>query len=216
MASENTSIINLVGNVTDPTQTAQPDGSTPPFTTGRQGEQLASEIHGKYYTANYRGKLFEVNATTITVPVNAATLVGVFSLLNPAGSGVNMELVDTSVNQTNATTVVDQVGWYFSSATKTAASTFATAGTVNSGMVGASPANKAQFYTLTTFNGTPVLCDVIGGYGAVTNTTAGGICKIYDGRLIVPPGISISVAMSTAAGATTGLALEARWVEWPI
>jgi hypothetical protein len=34
MPSESTNILNLVGNVTDPTQTAQPDGGVPPFTSG--------------------------------------------------------------------------------------------------------------------------------------------------------------------------------------
>lgn len=216
MATQDALLLNLVGNVVDPTQTSQPDGSAPPFTAGRQGEQLASELHGKYYVANYRGKLYEANATTITVPVIASALVGVFTLYNPVGSGVNMEMIDTSINQTNATTVVNQVGWYYSSAVLTSKATFATAGTVNSGIVGGSPNNKGLFYTLTTFSGTPVLCDVIGGYGATTNTTAGGVTKFYDGRLILPPGISMSVAMSTAAGTTTGLAIEARWCEWPI
>ena len=216
MASLDTNILNIVGNVTDPTQTSQPDGATPPFTAGRQGEQLASELHGKYYVANYRGKLFECNAYAVTVPAIAATLVSVFTLYNPVGSGINMEMVDTSVNQVLAATVVDQVGWYFSPAALTAKGVFTTAGTVNSGMVGASPANKGTFWTAFTHSGTPVLADVIGGYGATTNTTAGGITKFYDGRLILPPGIAMSVAMATAAGTTTGLALEARWMEWPV
>lgn len=216
MATLDASILNLVGNVTDPTQTAQQDGSTPAFTSGRQGEQLASELHGKCYIANYRGKLFEANVVNVTIPVNAATLVSVFTLYNPVGSGINMEMVDTSVNQWMATTVVDQVGWYFSSAVLSSKGSFATAGTVNSGIVGASPANKGQFWTAFTHSGTPVLCDVIGGYGAVTNTTAGGVTKFYDGRLILPPGIAMSVAMATAAGTTTGLNLEARWTEWPV
>jgi hypothetical protein len=40
--------------------------------------------------------------------------------------------------------------------------------------------------------------------------------RIYDGDLILPPGIAMSVAMSVAAGTTTGLNIEARWCEWPV
>ena len=39
--------------------------------------------------------------------------------------------------------------------------------------------------------------------------------KIYDGRIIIPPGTVISVAMSTAAGQASGLDISARWIEWP-
>jgi hypothetical protein len=213
MASENTSIINLVGNVVDPTQAAQPDGNTPAFTSGRQGDLLTSEIHGKRFVANYRGKLFEANAVTVTVPANAATLVSVFTLYNPISSGIIMEMVSTTVTQWVATTVVDQVGWYYSTAVLTSKGGFATLGTVQAGVVGNSPANKGQFYTAYTHSGTPVLCDVIGAYGAATNNSA--VVRTYDGDLVLPPGIAMSVAMATAAGGTTGLNLEARWIEWP-
>jgi hypothetical protein len=214
MASQDTSIINLVGNVSDPTQMAQPDSSTPPFTSGRQGDLLTSEIHGKHYVANYRGKLFEANVANVIVPVVASALVSVFTLYNPVSSGVNMEIVSALCANVAATVVVNAVGWYYSTAVLTSKGSFATAGTVQSGMVGTSPANKGQFYSAYTHSGTPVLCDVIAGYGAVTNTGPGVAYKFYDGQLILPPGIAMSIAMST--GVQTGLSLEARWAEYPV
>jgi hypothetical protein len=216
MATENTNLINLVGNVTDPTQAQQPDGNYPPMSAGRQGDQLTSELHGKHYTACYRNKLFEANAVNVTVPVNAAALVSVFTLYNPPNSNVLAEMVDTSVMQWMATTVVDVAGWYFSNQVLTSKATFNTVGTVQSGKVGANPNNLVQMWTNFTHSGTPVLIDFIGSFGATTNTTAGGIQKFYDGRLILPPGMAMSLAMTTGAGTTTGLSLEARWVEWPL
>jgi hypothetical protein len=136
MASQDTSIINLVGNVSDPTQMAQPDSSTPPFTSGRQGDLLTSEIHGKHYVANYRGKLFEANVANVIVPVVASALVSVFTLYNPVSSGVNMEIVSALCANVAATVVVNAVGWYYSTAVLTSKGSFATAGTVQSGMVG--------------------------------------------------------------------------------
>jgi hypothetical protein len=213
MASENTSIINLVGNVTDPTQTSQSDGSVPAFTSGRQGDLLTSEIHGPHYVANYRGKLFEANVANVVVPAIAASLVSVFTLYNPPSSGVNMEITSTLIAQTTGTTVAQAVGWYYSSATLTQKGSFGAAGTVQSSMVGASTGNKGQFYTAFTHSGTPVLCDVIGGYGATTNTGVGVNYKFHAGQLILPPGIAMSIACQTAV--QTGLSLEARWCEWP-
>lgn len=213
MASLDTNIINLVGNVSDPSQMAQPDGAVPPFTSGRQGDQLVSEIHGKAYVANYRGKLFEANVANVIVPVNASALVSVFTLYNPITSGIVMEMISTLIANVAATVVVNAVGWYYSSAVLTAKGSFATAGTIQSGMVGASPGNRGLFYSAFTHSGTPVLCDIIAGYGAVTNTGPGVAYKFYDGQLILPPGIAMSIAMGTAV--QTGLSLEARWCEWP-
>lgn len=212
---QNLNIINLVGNTVDATQVNQSDGATPPLTSGRQGEQLASELHGKFYTANYRGKLYGFNRTAITLPVITSGLVSVFTLWNPTNSGVVAELVDTELGEVSATTVVDVVGWYFSSGTAATAGTFATAGTVLSGRIGDNPANKVLAYTSYTHSGTPTRVDMIGSFGAVTNANAALPSKLYDGRLILPPGVAISVAMSTAAGQATGLDLSARWIEWP-
>jgi hypothetical protein len=214
MPSENTNILNLVGNVSDATQMSQADGNTPPFTSGRQGDLLTTELHGKAFIANYRGKLFEANVANVILPLTGATLVSVFTLYNPPTSGVNMELTSTLVANVAATTVVNTVGWYYSTATLTSKGGFATAGTVQSGMVGNSPGNKGQFCSAFTHSGTPVLCDIVAGYGATSNTGPGVAYKFYDGQLILPPGIAMSLALSTAV--MTGLSLEARWAEWPI
>lgn len=209
-------IINLVGNVADPTQTQQPDGNTPPLTSGRQGEQLASEVHGKFYTANYRGKLFGFNVTAVTVPVIASGLVSVFTLYNPPSSNVNAELVDTEIGQVLATTVVDVAGWYYSTAILTSKGTFTTAGTAYSGIVGGGAAAKVVPYSAYTHSGTPARVDLIGSFGATTDAGLSLPMKFYDGRIILPPGIAMSVAMSTAAGTASGLDISARWIEWPL
>jgi hypothetical protein len=208
MASENTNIINLVGNVTDPTQAAQPDGSTPALLSGRQTELVASDLHGKHYLANYRGKLFEANVSNVVLPVIAGSLVSTFTLYNPPTSGVNMEITSVVVQNSVATTVVNQIGWYYSTAVLTAKASPATQGTVQSGIVGAPTANKGQFWTAFTYSGTPVLCDIASGFGATTNANPPSI-KFYDGQLILPPGIAMSLAASTAVmtGVSAGSAL---------
>ena len=200
--------------VNPPAQSSNPDGAEIFALGGKQGDALVSELHGKHYTANYRGKMFAATAAAVTLPVNAASLVSVFTLWNPPASGINMEIVEVSVVNVLATTVVDAVGWYFSTAALTAAGTFTTAGTTQPLNVGAGFTSAGRFYSAYTHSGTPVLVDIIGGYGAATDQT--GITKFYDGRLILPPGIAMSVAMSTTASTGSGITLSASWQESPI
>ena len=200
--------------VNPPAATSNPDGAEIFAIGGKQGDAIVSELHGKHFTANYRGKLFVASAAAVTVPVIASGLVSVFTLYNPPGSGVNMELVETSLINVLATTVVDGTGWYFSTAVLTAAGTFTTAGTTQPLNVGAGFTPAGKFYSAYTHSGTPVLVDIIGGYGAATASSA--VTKFYDGRLILPPGIAMSVAMSTNASTGSGITLSAVWQESPI
>ncbi len=216
MPSENTYIINLVGNVADPTQAVQPDGNSPPAVMGRQSELLASEIHGQFYTAAYRGKLFQASTTAATFPLVSAAVQSVFTLYNPPGSNVNAELIYTTFTQQSATVVVDTIGWYFSAAPSGALGTFTTKGTVNSAKLGAPVANNVLFYTAYTHSGTPLLGDVIAGFGATTNVTPGFPFKWHNGGLILAQGCAISLLMSTAAGTTTAMGAECKWAEWPV
>jgi hypothetical protein len=200
--------------VNPPASSSNADGQEIFALAGKQGDALVSDLHGKHFTANYRGKLFEASAAAVTVPVVAATLVSVFTLYNPVASGVNMELVEASLANVVATTVVDAAGWYYSTAALTALGTFTTKGTVQSLVAGNSPANQGLFYSAYTHSGTPVLVDIIGGYGAATSLV--GVSKFYDGRLIIPPGIAMSLAMSTNAGTTSGITASVIWQESPI
>lgn len=200
--------------VNPPAQSSNPDGAEIFALGGKQGDALVSELHGKHFTANYRGKLFVATAAAVTVPVIASNLVSVFTLWNPPASGVNMEIVETSLINVLATTVVDGTGWYFSTAALTAAGTFTTAGTTQPLNVAAGFTSAGRFYSAYTHSGTPVLVDIIGGYGAATASSA--VTKFYDGRLILPPGIAMSVAMSTNASTGSGITLSAVWQESPI
>jgi hypothetical protein len=180
------------------------------------GAVQTAEVHGRWFEANYRGKVFAFLVTAVTVPAIASGLVSVFTLYNPPGSGVVAELIETSIGQVLATTVVDTFGWYSSSATLTAAGTFTTKGTARSGSVQSAVANAVLPSSAYTHSGTPLREDIIGSHGATTNANSSMIDKVYNGELILPPGIAMSVAASTAAGTASGLDVQAKWAEWPI
>lgn len=179
------------------------------------GAIQTQDVHGKWFEMNYRGKLFTFNVTAVTIPVIASGLVSVFTLYNPPGSGVIGEIVSTQVGQVLATTVVDAVGWYSSSAALTALGTFTTIAQARSSTVQAPAANSIKPYSAYTHSGTPLREDIIVSFGATTDAGLLLAEKVYDGRLLLPAGIAMSVAMSTAAGTTSGLDLQVTWAEWP-
>lgn len=210
----NTNTQNLVGQVGDPLGGLAGDGSMPPFTSGRSAEQIVSKLRGSLAIANDRGHVFFARAAAVTLPVNANNLVSTFALYNPVGSGINMELVDADIGSVVATTVVDMVGLYYSNGNNAATATFTTAGTIQSGIVGASNTPRGQFYSALTHVGTPVLAGLLGGFGAVTSTYEGTYHYDFDGKVIIPEGTIVSFAMTTAASTASGITLAARWIEY--
>lgn len=186
---------------------------------GKQGEQLSADIHGQYYAAAVRGKVFKANKTAITIPVIAATLASLFSLYNPPGSGVIAEVIHTEVGQVLATTVVDTLGWYSTTVALTALGTVGTqlvAGTgLFSARTGDTPSPQCSVGSFT-HSGTPVRTELVASFGAVTDAVVfQAIQKAHNGTTLVTPGTVISLAMSTAAGTASGLDVGVTWAEWP-
>ncbi len=179
------------------------------------GQLAVAAVHGDFFEANYRGKAFTFNVTAVTVPVVASGLVSVFTLYNPPGSNVVAEITRTTIGQVLATTVVDAAGWYSSSAALTGLGTFTTLAQARSKRVQDPAANAVKPYSAYTHSGTPLREDIIGSFGATTDPSLSLPDKQYNGALILPPGIAMSVAMSTAAGTSSGLDVQADWVEWP-
>lgn len=180
-----------------------------------RGALLVSQFSGQYAELCRQGKVYYASAAAVTLPVNAATLASKFTIYNPPQSNVNLELIEINIGTVVATTVVDMVGVYYSSAAQTAAGTFTTLGTVTNGLVNG-PSGQGQFYSAYTASGTPTLARLMGGWGAVTNVGLNTVTKDFEGSLIVQPGLSIHVAMTTAAGTGNGITLDAVWAEVPI
>ncbi len=204
------------GQVVNPGQMNLPIGAGPivPPTQGRQGELFCAEIHGKYWAAVLNRITFNFNVTAVTIPTaaNLSAVHGVYSLWNPQSSGVMMEIVDTVIGQTAATTVVDAIGWYADWGASALAGTFTTATTALSCRIGDNPTAQVVPYTNYKHNAATRV-DIIGSYGAVTDVSGGIPIKNYDGRMLVPPGTVISVGATT--GAETTQDISTTWIEWP-
>jgi hypothetical protein len=207
----------IFGSVGAIPATSVPDGSNAAAMQGKANELVFSELRGKYSVANYRNRLFSSTAAAVTIPVVTTAVVSVFTLYNPPGSGVYAEMVETTIGQVLAATVVNTVGWYFNTAASTAAGTFTTKGTVQNNNVGGFAVGGVQFFSAYTSQAaiTPTLIDIVGTYGATTNTNALPVQKLHDGKLNLLPGIAMHLLMSTAASTTAGVTVQATWAEFP-
>ena len=217
--------------VYNPVTSRQTDGT---FLTnnlsGFQGEQLGADLHGKWYNANIRRNLYSFvieNATLPLFPNIALTtgtngLVSVCSLQNPASSGVNAEIVSTTLTHNSATTVPGTIAWFGFQNAGAIAIQSPTKG-VNlvsyfSNRIGDTPNGQVQTYTSATFSSsTPNVLiypvDLTADVGAATDANYNLIDKFYDGRLILPPGQTISLASMTAAMPSSNV--QVIWAEWP-
>jgi hypothetical protein len=212
--SQYSNTMTLTGTVFNPYAIKYTDGSLNGVnaTYGTGGEQIVSMTRGKYATANIRGAVFTANTAAVTLPL-FSTAGQLFALVNPVGSGVNVELIRSDFLYVVATTVVNGLGLYFATTAQTALWSSLTTGTVQNGQL-AGPSGKAIFYTAATKSGTNTLQAVIGGWGAVTNTGLGLNRYDFDGTVIVPQGVGIVISMTTAAATASGITGSLTWMEY--
>lgn len=211
-----TDIVEIEGNVVNPYTTAVPDNTAAALAQGRNGELLVAMAHGKYFTAAARGALFSYNVTGVTIPKNAATLVSVFSLYNPVGSGRLLELVTFDLGVVSATTVVDTTGLYSQTAVLTAKGTFTTAATPIPALLNSGLAGVGVPYSAFTHSGTPVRVAILATFGAITTTTNQLAHYDFDGKIVIPPGSIVSVANVAAASNATSCDINMSWLETPL
>lgn len=210
MAFNNLSVVN-------PAVVSQTFGNNPIASGGKQGETYVSEIHGRMYPANYNNALYVAFVNGVTVPVNAATLASVFTIYNPPGSGINMELYRVDYEQIVTATVIDALGWVTQTPGLISKGTFTTFGTAVPRLIGGAGNNRGQFLTAFTHSGTPTFVDFFAGWGSTSGNQAGtSISRVYDGDLVITPGNAISLAMSTGAGTGSAAVVQAVWAEYPV
>jgi hypothetical protein len=197
------------------------DGSTNfPVLQGKAGEAIMSELHGKWYTQNYRGRLF-IGSTLVAgtiIPVNASNLVSTFTLWNPLGSNVNAELVDYDLGLITATAVVGSLAVVFQAGVGAAIAvpTALTSLTPQAGVLGGPSKPACGLYSSATLVGTPTILKPLGiSFGTVVGNAGPAIAHVeFDGKVVLPPGTLITT-VSTAAQ-TAAMLQSLKWVEAPI
>lgn len=198
------------GLVNPPSNISVADGQNAPILQGKAGEQLVTELHGKWYTSAYRGRVFQTGVLIagVTIPVNTTTA-PTFTLYNPLGSGVNLELISLDVGWPAAAASV--VGTILGT-TGVQAPTAVTAGNIYSTLIGAGAVPQAKFYTAATIVAITQHMPLL-NISTVTDTMNPAHVD-FDGRIVLAPGALFTL---TSTPVQTAVALPAlSWAEYPV
>lgn len=198
------------GLVGAPSNNSLPDGNNAPVLQGKAGEQVVTELHGKWFTSAYRGRVFKTGVLIagVTIPVNTTTA-PTFTLFNPLGSGVNLELIGLDVGWPAAAASV--VGTLLGT-TGVQTPTAVTAGNIYATAIGGGGVPQAKFYTAATIVAITQHMPLL-NISTVTDTMNPSHVD-FDGHIILTPG---SLFTLTSTPVQTAVALPAlSWAEYPI
>lgn len=185
---------------------------------GNMGEQIVSELHGRYYEASYRRTLFNAaNQAAATTTVGLATTYTGLCLSNPVGSTVNVVLNKVGYSFIVAFAAASAVGLMcgYNSGTNV---THTTPGTPRSNFFGVGSAGSALVDTAATLPTAPVVTHLFasGLTGAITTgELISGETVDLEGSVILPPGAYAAIYTSTASGAS-GFLGSFQWEEIPL
>lgn len=199
--------------VNPPASPSASDGTNQPILGGKSGEQIFTELHGKFYTSTYRGRTFlgATAAAGTTIPISSTTA-PTFTLFNPLGSGVNVELVAADIGITNATTVVSPILLGIISGLLLAP-TGLTALTPINALVGNGAVPQAKLYSAATLAAAATFF-----YPLFSVSAASGAFPLlhydFDGKIILAPG-SLCFLAGTAAQ-TSATSNGVTWSEYPV
>lgn len=212
-------------------QQNNPDGSTVSLRAGRQGDVIASGLHGRYYEANYRGNMYcfgisntalvAANAIATGLTATAQPIIGVY---NPITSNTNLVILQAIINTTTvANTAVSPGGfmWVYS-----ASNSGVTTGSVPincktlqpTGSVGKAFAVSTALTGLTN-NLAALRASAMNSIQAAgpassipqpTNTPL----ELVDGLLICPPGGVLGI-MGQVSTTTINVSASILWEEVP-
>lgn len=218
----------LTGVVFDPSIAGSADGSQQTVNLGRANELLVAELHGKYFTENYRGNVFYGSTTSagVVIPI-ASTKTPVYTIWNPAGSGKLCVPIVTLVAWNSTTSIVGGLVW---TATTAAGSqvgatapmvTFSAPATPISANLGAGKTSQMKFAndsSTVSITAAPSFYRLSGmqvaGTAATTVPTGWVWRDDWDGTGVIPPGNAIHL-MGTTAVALTAV-ITTCWVELPL
>jgi hypothetical protein len=192
-------------------------GSVMSIRLGNLGEQIASELHGRYYEQTYRRNVFNgaVVGQVTTVGL-AATYTGL-CLSNPIGSQVNLVLLQASYAFIVAFPAGSVIGLMtgYNSGTNV---THTTPVTPRNQFFGAGGSGVGLLDSSATLPTAPTLNTILGsGFtGAITTTPHVGPSLIdIAGSIILPAGAYCAFYTSTVSGAAGG-AFSFIWEEVPV
>jgi len=215
----------VFGTAANPVAANVPDGTqgAAALTSGRQGDMLVSELHGKYWSSAFRGNVFlgATLAAGIVVPFNAATLAAKFGLWNPAGSGRVVELIDICLLQVPGSALITGCALGFQGPLATTGgpptSVTNTAGLNASTRIGSGITPVSTVYTAATLTNVAIsnISPLYGLYNNVATTviTQGPTVVPFDGKFALPPD-TLCTLVNTITGTQSAAFVSLTYAEW--
>jgi hypothetical protein len=181
-----------------------------------------SDLHGKYYTQNYNGKLWIASLTTASaIPAAATNATPNFCIWNPAGSATNIVLVRLTIGFTAGTGVASQIGYSYIPVAGSVVGTGAamsvfTAVAIRSGQAGVAYAGTSLAASAATVTGTAPSVPVRWKWsnfsqGAPITTTAAvySLFEDFEGTMVLPPNTAFYLDAGASPAETSMISLVA-------
>lgn len=192
------------------------DGVTASMRQGRSGEQVVSELNGRYYEQAMRGNLYVAHAI-VTAPVAFTTAAGTGGpFLWNGTQDKNAVVLAVGIGLTVVTTVAAALG-LTGGVGQSAVPTATTAIDSRTNMKVGSAASGCTPYRIATpaTAGSFFIPFAQLHTGALTADTLGAVWVDIGGALVVPPNSWCSVAASVTAS-TTVAHISMLWTELPV
>ena len=177
--------------------------------------QPVADAQPAYAAAALEGNVFSaMTAVTGVAPGTSVSTTSAFTLHNPAGSGVNLVILEGTMGYVSGTFGAGVVTWNANSDDDAAAPTGTAIAEVNMLIGGSANANGRALTTATVPAPTPIR--PFASLGASLATTVLGPWVIkdrVDGAIVVKPGCSISLHATAAAGTSPLVVFGVTWQE---
>ncbi|MFO0476842.1 MAG: hypothetical protein ACK52K_17005 [Alphaproteobacteria bacterium] len=201
---------------------------------GQQGDLIVSELHGRFYEANYRGNVYfgghgsliALSANTITLTASTTPILGVW---NPASNTNNLVMLQASLNVV-ASNLTSGAGpgvfvWAISNgngAISTGSNPFNARTLLASGSAARTFSGNVALTGLTS-NLVVVAGSTLPSPSGLTYTTLASTALLpsyagtenFDGALIVPPG-GVLALLNTTSSTVFSAAGRLTWEEVPV
>jgi hypothetical protein len=216
------------------------DGAVVSSRAGKLGDQIVSELHGRFYEQNYRGALFSggmtttsISNATFTTATTGATATPIVGVWNPSGSTVNLVILQATMVITlsaGTSTGGGTFQWVVSTTGQNAISTGGTpwnrktlsqAGSIAGAKNMAGVALTGLSGSLSILGGSALAGGSSGNFSFVgtaagdATTQSGVSVENLDGSIIVPPGMILGLFCTTTPVAHSA-GTNMIWEEVPL
>ena len=183
---------------------------------GRAGEQMVSELQGRYYEQAYRGNLYVAHAI-VTAPVIYTTAAGTGGpLIWNGGTKTNVVVLAVGIGITVVTTVAAALGLTGNTGQSSAPSSTTAIDSRSNLFIGGAASNATPYRVGTVTNAGGFFLPLASLHtGALTVDNLGMGWIDVGGAVICPPGGWVSIAASATAS-TTVAQMAILYAEVPV